>query len=826
MNCFKNSNASRFLYLFFFLLASIITSGQVSSGNVVTNGPEAMLEVNSTTKGLLPPRLTISERDNIVTPSEGLLVYCKDCLPVGLYLRSGGNWLNLVFNTPDATSSVKGKVQIGGDLTNTAETPQISSDAITADKLMPKSVTPSKLNISPGVGTESRMFIAKTTGEGDWQPMSFTSSYTVTGSSGVEIRGDGNTGADAFEIPYFTSSVTLPRGVYMYVNTAAVYHAPKTNATDVEATMVWIDAVAETGFVTSNTRAQIPAAGVYQMATPGQVFIFEVLSSTATVKFNYRPTTATTYQSAFKMVGAFEGRIYGMNAAYTLTAAGDLPTVNCDGNGFKGSYYKNRTLNSNNTFSITYTNVGLLTTNLSFATSDVSLSGIGGVSVSGVAPAVVVLSPGGSQTINYTLSGTPTDVGTLNASWTKGINSCNKTISVLQSEVPTAIFELPQKEYVPSINIATPMVVNVQGVIDNSVNKIVINVPYNTVTAATAYAAFTSAPVSFTGEAGDVNSITYSYPAGILNIAGGTIPVTIVVDGDGTFNLPKVSTVNGEQVAVSLPFVFDGITLTTGQLQVIAVGGIRDRMYDLPDNAGFYTHRMVYFPVEALGKTWLSNNLGADYANVDKPVYNPLQLPTSIQDFNAYGSLFQWGRKPDGHELRIWNSSNYSQPLTLASAISARSTINTVYGITEVRSANPTHALFIVGGVGNQNWANFIFNTSTISIDNYWNGVNAPNNPCPKGYRVPNATELALISTNYTSDVACFNSPLKLTAAGSARDLYAELLGTGSNGLYWGSSWRPGGYVNAFNRINFYPGAMVNSGNLPAYGASCRCIKD
>lgn len=825
MKSFKNIHTGRFLYLFFILLVSTYTSAQVSSEGVVTNSPEAMLDIKSTTKGLLPPRMTATDRDNIASPAEGLLVYCTDCTPVGLYMRTGGTWLQLVFNTPDATSTEKGKVQLDGDFNNTAEVPQIKNDAITTTKLGAKSVTPAKLNISPGVGSENRMFIAKTTGEVDWQPMPFTSSYTVTGPSNVEIRGNGNTGADAFETPYFTSSVTLPRGVYMYVNTKEVLHQTKTNASDVEATMVWIDAVAETGFVTSNTRAQIAAAGVNQMALAGQVFIFEVLSTTATVKFNYRTTTATTYQSAFKMAGDFEGRIYGMNAAYALTTIGILPTVNCDTNGFQGTYYRNRALTATNIYSVTYTNVGTLTTNLSFASSDVSLSGVNGITVSSVAPAVVILSPGASQTINYTLSGTPTDVGTLTASWTKGSDSCTKTVSVVQSEVPTAIFELPQKEYVASINIATPMVVDVQGLIDNSANKIVINVPYNTVTAATAYAAFTSTPVSFTGEAGDVNNISYSYPAGTLNMAGGTIPVTIIVDGDGTFNLPKVSTVNGEQVAVSLPFVFDGITITTGQLQIIAVGGIRDRMYNLPDNAGFYTHRMVYFPVEALGKTWLNHNLGADYANIDKPAYNPLQLPTSIQDFNAYGSLFQWGRKPDGHELRIWNSSNYSQPITGATAISARSTINPVYGITEVRSANPSHALFIVGGVGNQNWADFLFNTSTISIDNYWNGVNAPNNPCPKGYRVPYATELALISTNYTTDTAAFNSPLKLTAAGSVRDLYAELIGSGSNGLYWGSSWRPG-YTNAFNRINFYPGAMVNSGNLPAYGASCRCIKN
>lgn len=821
MNSFKNIHTHRFLYLFFILLVSRYTSAQVSSEGVVTNSPEAMLDVKSTTKGLLPPRMTTIDRDNIATPAEGLLVYCTDCTPVGLYMRSGGTWLQLVFNTPDATSTVKGKVQLGGDLANTAETPQINSNAITVDKLMAKSVTPSKLNISPGAGTESRMFIAKTTGEVEWQPMPFTSSYTVTGPSNVEIRGDGNTGADTFETPYFTSSVTLSRGVYMYVNTNAVYHAPKTNASDVEATMVWIDAVAETGFITSNTRAQIPAAGVYQMATPGQVFIFEVLSSTATVKFNYRPTTVTTYQSAFKMAGNLEGRIYGMNAAYALTTIGVLPTVNCNTNGFQGAYYKNRALTATNTYSVTYTNLGTLTTNLSFTTSDVSLSGVSGINVSGVAPVIVVLSPGASQTIKYTLSGTPTDVGTLTASWTKGSDSCTKTVSVVQSEVPTAIFELPIKEYVPSINIATPMVVNVQGIIDNSANKIVINVPYNTVTAATSYSAYTSTPVSFTGEAGDVNNISYSYPAGTLNMAGGTIPVTIVVDGDGTFNLPKVSTVNGEQVAVSLPFVFDGITLTTGQIQLIAVGGIRDRMYSLPDNAGFYTHRMVYFPVTGPdGRTWLNHNLGADYTNVDKLDYNPFQQATSKTDYKAYGSMFQWGRKPDGHELKNQSPSN----IVYNSAIpnpTPESIAFHKYGVTTIRNDQPSEPYYIYHQASPSLWQATPNYTNSL-----WNGINAPNNPCPKGYRIPNIGEWdAFIASGISTGPLAFNSTLKLSYTGIIRgNTAAELSWQHLEGYY--ASTQANGDGTYFRYFINDTQSKTTGKNFSTFGISCRCIKD
>ena len=40
--------------------------------------PSAMLDVKSTLKGLLIPRMTASERDAIVSPATGLLIFCTD----------------------------------------------------------------------------------------------------------------------------------------------------------------------------------------------------------------------------------------------------------------------------------------------------------------------------------------------------------------------------------------------------------------------------------------------------------------------------------------------------------------------------------------------------------------------------------------------------------------------------------------------------------------------------------------------------------------------------------------------------------------------------
>ena len=58
----------------------------------VTPHQSAILDVYSTHKGFLPPRMSATEMDVINSPSEGLIVYCLDCNPKGIYVRSGNEF--------------------------------------------------------------------------------------------------------------------------------------------------------------------------------------------------------------------------------------------------------------------------------------------------------------------------------------------------------------------------------------------------------------------------------------------------------------------------------------------------------------------------------------------------------------------------------------------------------------------------------------------------------------------------------------------------------------------------------------------------------------
>jgi hypothetical protein len=81
---------------FFTLLAAVLltatTYGQVGIGSA-TPDVSAVLDVQSTTKGFLLPRMTETERDNIASPATGLVVWCTNCSLEGeLQFFNGPAW--------------------------------------------------------------------------------------------------------------------------------------------------------------------------------------------------------------------------------------------------------------------------------------------------------------------------------------------------------------------------------------------------------------------------------------------------------------------------------------------------------------------------------------------------------------------------------------------------------------------------------------------------------------------------------------------------------------------------------------------------------------
>jgi len=101
------------------LFISVNLTAQVSinaDGN--QPDPSAMLDVYSTTKGALAPRMTKLQRDLIANPAEGLIVFCTDCTAEGtpaITVFYSGIWHNMLscitpaaplsgIHVPDVTS--------------------------------------------------------------------------------------------------------------------------------------------------------------------------------------------------------------------------------------------------------------------------------------------------------------------------------------------------------------------------------------------------------------------------------------------------------------------------------------------------------------------------------------------------------------------------------------------------------------------------------------------------------------------------------------------------------------------------------------------------
>jgi hypothetical protein len=96
-----------------FILLSILTSFVASaqsieiSPNGGTTNSSAILDLKSTTKGFLLPRMTGDQMRAIPSPAQGLLVFCTDCVLNGdYYFRKGSAWVALGSTTATGFTTV------------------------------------------------------------------------------------------------------------------------------------------------------------------------------------------------------------------------------------------------------------------------------------------------------------------------------------------------------------------------------------------------------------------------------------------------------------------------------------------------------------------------------------------------------------------------------------------------------------------------------------------------------------------------------------------------------------------------------------------------
>jgi Flp pilus assembly pilin Flp len=105
------------------LCAATITQAQVGIG---TTSPEttSILDLTSTTKGFLPPRMTSTQRDAIASPVAGLMIWCTETLELQVY--NGTRWIN-------STGSGPSCILLGSDIDGEAANDRSGSVSLSSD---------------------------------------------------------------------------------------------------------------------------------------------------------------------------------------------------------------------------------------------------------------------------------------------------------------------------------------------------------------------------------------------------------------------------------------------------------------------------------------------------------------------------------------------------------------------------------------------------------------------------------------------------------------------------------------------------------------------
>ncbi|MDY3528538.1 FISUMP domain-containing protein [Riemerella anatipestifer] len=568
-----------------------------------------------------------------------------------------------------------------------------------------------------------------------------------------------------------------------------------------------------------------------------QGVLFPEFSTTERSTFTSPKKGTMIYNTDKSCIEIYQGVVSGVHQWTCMPGSNQTQSVAVKAAGFEGSYVGAVPFTNANKAKFKLENNSFNSINSSFADAVSIQNGTAGISITGCTWTLLPSGTGGgncsgSNTINlasgqaalltYTMGGTP-ETGSLQANFNKlGAQADQSTMVGNGSATPKS----PVTEYVVSLTYNSS---NVQGKINNGANQVSIKIPYTN--GQGSYDAISVTQPTASGEGGDINNLTLNIPAGNFGV-NGTLVATLTVGGTDTEYLVKKMAPGAEYTIATFTYQING-TGPTHTVVLKGIGGVPDRCFgkttqqclsDMGSPSPWAStemeHQFIYIPITGPdGRTWLNNNLGANYANVNSSVFNPTQQATSKTDHNAYGSLFQWQRKPDGHELITWTSSTNGTPKYTGS------------GSLSSSWTNAGTNRFIPYTSSDYSWVTPSVNQQTANHQ-LWR-ANGANNPCPVGYHVPTFAEWQALhtaitgatGTNYSYNSNMWNeTDLRLPASGSRWNAGGSFYNQSSHGYFWSSeasssslSWRLW-----FN--SSISGAGSN--DTRAGGFSVRCIKD
>ena len=193
--------AAIILVLVFSANAFSQSPGIAINTNGSTPHASAMLDVSSTTKGFLPPRMTNTQKSAIATPLAGMIIWCSDCGSLGeLQIYNGTSWTNFVGGAPSAskpdaptigTAAVSG---VSGTATVTFTTPASNGGS---------AITSYTATSSPGglTGTLSQAGGGTITVTGLTNGTAYNFTVTATTMAGTGMASASSNSVTPFSVP-------------------------------------------------------------------------------------------------------------------------------------------------------------------------------------------------------------------------------------------------------------------------------------------------------------------------------------------------------------------------------------------------------------------------------------------------------------------------------------------------------------------------------------------------------------------------------------------------------------------------------------------------
>ncbi|HOY30659.1 MAG TPA: hypothetical protein PKW80_02155 [Bacteroidales bacterium] len=360
------------IFFFTFLISGICLSviespaqGVAINASGAAADPSSMLDVKSTSLGVLLPRMTTTERDLIISPAQGLFIYntTTNCLN---YYASG--WLELCGScalVPTTADAGADQLNVSGTTTTlSGNTPVSGTGMWSIVSGSGGSVNTASSPVSTFSGIAGATYTLKwtiTTSCGTFSSDEVVISFTLSDTNPCIVKTFGGTGSEALAFPWEVGNMVITNdGGYVIAGSSDSYGAGNTDAwiikLDASGAIIWQKTYGGANYDAAYSIIQTndggyAVTGYYNMLSAGTNADLWILKLDAGGNVIWQKTYGGANSDlGYSIIQTNDGG-YAVSGKYNFTTNdGDLWVLKIDGSGnimwqesFNGPYEDNAT---------------------------------------------------------------------------------------------------------------------------------------------------------------------------------------------------------------------------------------------------------------------------------------------------------------------------------------------------------------------------------------------------------------------------------------------------------------------------------------------------